>query len=243
LTLRLQPQNLMCGIGGCTAPHCCLQPTSTPCPTTTPGTCATFACPAPLTLRLQPESLMCFAGGCTAPHCCLQPTTTPAATTTTTHITCATYQCPATWVLRPQPLSLVCSVAGCTPGVCCLHPTTTYQNPCTTVITVAVATTAKAPCSTVAPAQKQQKLYDMGSMSKKTEVASKKDGAAPAWVFSLLATVALVCCCIFATRSASSYTKRSGARTTFATRGECPEDGLAQSLNQDSHETHLLPQE
>merc|ERR1712039_485414 len=44
MTLRLQPGRLVCAAAGCSAKHCCLMPTTTPCPTTvqpTPAPCST----------------------------------------------------------------------------------------------------------------------------------------------------------------------------------------------------------
>merc|ERR1719491_2781254 len=69
-----------------------LQPTTTPCPTTTPPTCVNFACPAAWVKRPQAYNLQCY-GDCTAEHCCLHPTTTPCPTTTPP--TCVNFSCPA----------------------------------------------------------------------------------------------------------------------------------------------------
>merc|ERR1711892_478163 len=194
---RPQAYNLQC-YGTCTAQHCCLHPTTTPCPTTTPPTCVSFMCPATWVKRPQAYNLQCF-GACTASHCCLHPTTTPCPTTTATH-NCLSYVCPAPWSKRSQSNLLLCPVSGCTTPHCCLHPTPP-ASPCSTAPPAGAS-----PCTTHGPAAR---LYAAKGDTVKQVDAETQEAvtASPAWALPIIGTLALLCCCLGGARALNAKTR------------------------------------
>merc|ERR1719201_2633691 len=99
------PGKLVCVVGSQTTPcshsYCCLNPTTTPCPTTAPHTCAKFTCPVDYVQVQDSGKVVCDTlTGCSVEDCCLiippppvPVTTTPCTTTTpcptTMPLTCA----------------------------------------------------------------------------------------------------------------------------------------------------------
>merc|ERR1712066_920448 len=117
--------------------YCCIMPTTTPCPTTTPLTCASFYCPTPWIMKPSPATIVC-SKACTKEHCCIMPTTTPCPTTTTPCPTTTT-PCPTTTpctTTTPCPTTTPCVTTTPCPTTTPCSTTTTPGNPCTTVATL-----------------------------------------------------------------------------------------------------------